>query len=128
MNSKKNKEWLSKNPKTNYWGKATHSERDLIESTLSLPGRVRVVGDLVKHKSGFSTRELVILTGDYKPSLVRFEFLNKATVCLDELIEEEKVKITFRIEGREWDGKVLNNLIGTQVEKISEQAIDNVKD
>ena len=128
MNSKKNKEWLSKKAKTNHLGAATHSVRDLVESTLSLPGRVQVVGDLVKHKSGFSKRELVILTDDYKPSLVRFEFLNKATVCLDELIEEEKVKITFRIEGREWGGKVLNNLIGTKVEKISEQAIDNVKD
>ena len=128
MNSKKNKEWLSKKPNTNHLGAATHSVRDLVESTLSLPGRVQVVGDLVKHKSGFSKRELVILTDDYRPSLVRFEFLNKETVCLDGLIEEEKVKITFRIEGREWDGKVLNNLIGTKVEKISEQAIDSVKD
>ena len=128
MNSKKNKEWLSKKPKTNHLGTATHSERDLVESTFSLPGRVYLVGELVEHKSGFSKRELVILTDDYKPSLIRFEFLNKETVCLDGLIEEEKVKITFRIEGREWDGKVLNNLIGTKVEKISEQAIDSVKD
>ena len=128
MNSKKNTEWLSKKPKTNHLGTATHLERDLVESTFSLPGRVYLVGELIEHKSGFSKRELVILTGDYKPSLVRFEFLNKATVCLDGLIKEEKVKITFRIEGREWDGKVLNNLIGTKVEKISEQAIDNVKD
>ena len=127
MNSKKNKEWLSKKPKTNHLGTATHSERDLVESTFSLPGRVYLVGELIEHKSGFSKRELVILTDDYRPSLIRFEFLNKAAASLDGLVKEEKVKVTFRIEGREWNGKVLNNLIGTQVDRISEQVIKTVQ-
>ncbi len=127
INSTKNTGWLSKKPNTNHLGKATHSERDLVESTLSLPGRVHVVGDLVEHESGFSKRELVILTDDYRPSLIRFEFLNKAAASLDGLVEEEKVKVIFRIEGREWNDKVLNNLIGTQVDRISEQVIKTVQ-
>ena len=127
INSTKNTGWLSKKPNTNHLGKATHSERELVESTLSLPGRVQVVGDLVEHESGFSKRELVILTDDYRPSLIRFEFLNKAAASLDGLVEEERVKVTFRIEGREWNGKVLNNLIGTQVDRISEQVIKTVQ-
>lgn len=127
INSTKNTGWLSKKPNTNHLGKATHSERELVESTLSLPGRVHVIGDLVEHESGFSKRDLVILTDDYRPSLIRFEFLNKAAASLDGLVEEEKVKVTFRIEGREWNGKVLNNLIGTQVDRISEQVIKTVQ-
>ena len=127
INSTKNTGWLSKKPNTNHLGKATHSERELVESTLSLPGRVHLVGDLVEHESGFSKRELIILTDDYRPSLIRFEFLNKAAASLDGLVEEEKVKVTFRIEGREWNGKVLNNLIGTQVDRISEQVIKSVQ-
>ncbi len=127
INSTKNTGWLSKKPNTNHLGKATHSERELVESTLSLPGRVHVIGDLVEHESGFSKRDLVILTDDYRPSLIRFEFLNKAAASLDGLVEEERVKVTFRIEGREWNGKVLNNLIGTQVDRISEQVIKTVQ-
>ena len=127
INSTKNTGWLSKKPNTNHLRKATHSERELVESTLSLPGRVHVVGDLIEHESGFSKRELVILTRDYRPSLIRFEFLNKAAASLDRLVEEEKVKVMFRIEGREWNGKVLNNLIGTQVDRISEQVIESGK-
>ena len=127
MNSKKNTEWLSKKPKTNHLGTATHSERDLVESTFSLPGRVYLVGELVEHDSGFSKKELVILTEDYKPTHIKFEFTNKETSCLNGLVEGEKIKVTFRIEGREWNGKYLNNLIGTQVAKISEQAIDTGK-
>ena len=127
INSTKNTGWLSKKPNTNHLGKATHSERELVESTLSLPGRVHVIGDLVEHESGFSKRDLVILTVDYRPSLIRFEFLNKAAASLNGLVEEEKVKVTFRIEGREWNGKVLNNLIGTQVDRISEQVIKTVE-
>jgi len=127
INSTKNTGWLSKKPNTNHLGKTTHSERELTESTMSLPGRVHVVGELVEHESGFSKRELVILTDDYRTSLIRFEFLNKAAASLDGLVEEEKVKVTFRIEGREWNGKVLNNLIGTQVDRISEQVIKTVQ-
>ena len=127
INSTKNTGWLSKKPNTNHLGKATHSERELVESTLSLPGRVHVIGDLVEHESGFSKRDLVILTDDYRPSLIRFEFLNKAAASLNGLVEEERVKVTFRIEGREWNGKVLNNLIGTQVDRISEQVIKTVQ-
>lgn len=109
-------------------GTATHSVRDLVESTFSLSGRVYLVGELVEHDSGFSKRELVILTDDYRPSFITFEFLNKATGCLNGLVEGEKIKVTFRIEGREWNGKYLNNLIGTEIQKISEQVIDTVKD
>ena len=124
----KNTEWLSKERKTNHLGSAIHSGRDLVETTFSLPGRVYLVGELVEHDSGFSKKELVILTEDYKPARIKFEFTNKATGCLNGLVEGEKIKVTFRIEGREWSGRYLNNLIGTQIEKISEQAIDTVED
>ena len=70
---------------------------------------------------------MVILTEDYKPTHIKFEFTNKATGCLDGLVEGEKIKVTFRIEGREWNCKFLNNLIGTQVAKVSEQAIEPEK-
>ena len=43
---------------------------------------------------------------------------------MDGLSEEEKVKVTFRVEGKEWQGKVLNNLIGTKVERLSEVALE----
>ena len=43
---------------------------------------------------------------------------------LDDLLEKERVEVSFRIQGREWEGRVLNNLVGTRVVKISGQALD----
>ena len=124
INPKDNKDWLSKNQSSNNFGLTQHLEREVVDSTFSLPGIVHEIGELVEHDSGFTKQELVIVTNDYKPTLVKFEFLNKSTIQLFGLGKNEKVKVTFRIEGREWDGRVLNNVIGTKVEKISEQKVD----
>jgi hypothetical protein len=124
INPKDNKDWLSKNQSSNNFGLTQHLEREVVDSTFSLPGLVHEIGELVEHDSGFTKQELVIVTNDYKPTLVKFEFLNKSTIQLFGLGKNEKVKVTFRIEGREWEGRVLNNVVGTKVEKISEQKVD----
>ena len=128
INPKDNKDWLSKNQSSNNFGLTQHLEREVVDSTFSLPGLVHEIGELVEHDSGFTKQELVIVTNDYKPTLVKFEFLNKSTIQLFGLGKNEKVKVTFRIEGREWDGRVLNNVIGTKVEKVSEQKVDMSND
>ena len=128
INPNDNKDWLSKNQSSNNFGLTQHLEREVVDSTFSLPGLVHEIGELVEHDSGFSKQELVIVTNDYKPTFVKFEFLNKSTIQLFGLGKNEKVKVTFRIEGREWDGRVLNNVIGTKVEKVSEQKVDMSND
>jgi hypothetical protein len=122
--NKKNKKWLSKYPDSNHTAISKHMGRELVESTHSLYGQVHTIGDEIERECGFVKRELILRTNDYKPTLVCFEFLNKAGKALDGLSEEEKVKVTFRVEGKEWQGKVLNNLIGTKVERLSEVALE----
>ena len=39
------------------------------------------------------------------------------------ILEKEKVEVSFR-SGKEWEGRVLNNLVGTRVIKISGKALD----
>ena len=82
---------------------------------------------------GFSKRELILLTRELKPKLICFEFLNKQVELLDGLEEGEKIIVRFRIDGRAWSGKFLNNLIGCdlvreceqEVKPISEEAEEN---
>lgn len=67
---------------------------------------------------------LVIKTHDYKVQLVRFGFLNYKLELLDGLNEGEKVEVTFRVDGRIGQrGQVLNNLIGTELVKLSENEV-----
>ena len=51
---------------------------------------------------------------------VQFEFLNNSTDLLGGLAEGERVEVSFRIEGKKWGEKILNNLIGTTLFKKKE--------
>ena len=87
---------------------------------------VEDIGELIERESGFRKKELVIKTHDYKPQLVRFEFLNHKLELLDCLLEGEKVEVTFRIEGGiSPSGQVLNNLVGTELVKLSEKEVEH---
>ena len=119
-----NKEnWLSKSPPSNHQSVSSLKAREIVESSFKIPGIVREVGELEEKDSGFIKQDLVLLTHDYKPQLVRFEFLCEKTSLLGGVAKGERVEVTFRIEGKEWKGKTLNNLIATSLEKISEKAL-----
>ena len=116
--------WLSKSPASNHESQSNLNAREILESSFKLPGIVYELGDLEKKDKGFTKQDLVLLTLDYKPQLVRFEFLCKKTSLLGGVAKGEKVEITFRIEGKQWGRKVLNNLIVTGICKLSETKIN----
>jgi len=86
-------------------------------------GRVFSLGDLIERESGFCKRELILKTDEYIPNLLSFEFHNGKMKFLDDLLVDQQVEVTFRIQGREWEGRVLNNLVGISLVKVSERAL-----
>ena len=124
MKNNKDKDWVTKQFQENHQATTLKERREVVESGFSFQGVVRKIGDLIERECGFSKRELVILTSDYKPNIVSFEFLNKNVALLAGLNLGEKVDVYFRIEGREWDGRVLNNLIGTRLDRICELGVN----
>jgi hypothetical protein len=124
MGKKKNKtSWSSKRPKTNHESLTSQVKQQVVDSRFKLPGLVVSVGEVVEKDGGFRKSELVLLTHDYKPQLVCLEFLNAKVELLGGLARGEKIEVSFRIEGRDWEGKVLNNLIGTGLDKLSEKEV-----
>lgn len=115
--------WLSKAPASNHESQSNLNAREILESSFKLPGIVYDLGHLDEKDSGFTKQDLVLLTLDYKPQLVRFEFLYKKTSLLGGVAKGEKVEITFMIQGKEWNGKILNNLVATNLLKISENKV-----
>ena len=120
--------WLSKSPASNHESQSNLNAREILESSFKLPGIVYELGDLEKKDKGFTKQDLVLLTLDYKPQLVRFEFLYKKTSLLGGVAKGEKVEITFMIQGKEWNGKILNNLVATNLLKMSEKLSDTTND
>ncbi len=82
-------------------------------------GTIKKVGDVQSFPSGFSKRELVVSSeGERFPQDVMFEFLKEKGDLLNSLNEADRVKVSFDIGGREYNGKYFNSLKGWKIEKV----------
>lgn len=82
-------------------------------------GTVKKVGDVQTFPSGFSKRELVVTSEEERyPQDVCFEFLKEKGDLLDTVNEADRVKVTFDIGGREYNGRYFNSLKGWRLEKV----------
>ncbi len=89
-----------------------------------MSGIVKVINEMQTFASGFTKREFVITTEDEKfPQDVCFSFRKEKCALLDTLMPGERVKVTFGISGREWQGKYFVNLDAIKFEKTDPDAI-----
>ena len=68
--------------------------------------------------ASFQTREFVleIPDGNY-PQLVKFQAVQDRCTMLDNYKEGERIKVSFDLRGREWNGKYLTNLNAWRIER-----------
>ena len=86
-------------------------------------GTVKKIGDVQTIASGFSKRELVVTSeGERFPQDVMFEFLKEKADLLAPLSEADRVKVSFDIGGREYNGRYFNSLKGWEIEKVGDTA------
>lgn len=85
-------------------------------------GTVKKIGEVQTFPSGFSKREIVVTSEeDRYPQDVSFEFLKEKADLLNNICEADRVKVTFDIGGREYNGRYFNNLKGWRIEKLDEE-------
>lgn len=85
-----------------------------------LSGTVKKIFDEQTFGSGFTKREFVVTTGDDKyPQDIKFECLKDKVGLVNELSVGDKVKVTFDINGREWNEKYFVNLKAFRIENAS---------
>ncbi len=85
-------------------------------------GTVKKIGEVQTFPSGFSKREIVVTSEeDRYPQDVSFEFLKEKADLLNNIGEADRVKVTFDIGGREYNGRYFNNLKGWRIEKLDEE-------
>ncbi len=86
--------------------------------TYELIGTIKKIGDLQTFPSGFEKRELVVCDDDPRfPQEIPFGFTRERTKLLDQFAEGEKVKISFDIRGREYNGRHFVDLNAWRIEK-----------
>lgn len=80
-------------------------------ASYDMEGTVKLIEELKTFPSGFSKREFVITSeGERFPQEIKFECVKDRTSLLDSVKEGQKVKVSFDIQGREYNGKYFVNL------------------
>ena len=81
-----------------------------------MEGTVKMIMDEMTFPSGFSKREFVVTSeGERFPQEIKFECLKDRTSLLNNVKEGQQVKVTFDIQGREYNGKYFNNLVAWKI-------------
>lgn len=72
--------------------------------------------------ASFQTREFVleIPDGNY-PQLIKFQAVQERCAMMDSYQEGERIKVSFDLRGREWNGKYLTNLNAWRIERAGEE-------
>lgn len=80
-------------------------------------GKIHRIFSTEQKSASFQAREFVLEVpdGNY-PQLVKFQVVQDRCALLDNLNEGDRVKVSFDLRGREWNGKYLTNLNAWRIE------------
>jgi hypothetical protein len=89
-------------------------------------GKLHRIFPAESKSASFQAREFVLEVpdGNY-PQLIKFQAVQDRCAMLDEYSEGDKVKVSFDLRGREWNGKYLTNLNAWRMERGSESGGGN---
>ena len=90
--------------------------------TFEIEGILHKKFDIESKSSSFQTREFVMTTEDTYPQFVKFQLTQDKCNLIDTFQEGDKMKVSFDLRGREWQGKYFTNLNAWRLEKATSQA------
>ena len=91
-----------------------------------LSGTIKEIFEEQTFDSGFNKREFVITDEAEKyPQDIKFECVKENVELVNNLSKGDRVKVTFDIRGREWQGKYFVNLAAWKIEKAAQHSSDN---
>lgn len=82
-------------------------------------GTVKKILPTYTAPSGFTKRELVVTSeGERFPQDIAFEFVKERMELVDKVQEADRVKVTFDLRGREYNGRYYVSASGWKLEKM----------
>lgn len=89
---------------------------------MELTGRIKLIRDEQAFPSGFTKREFVITTEEQYPNDIVFELLKEKGNLISNFKEGDRLKVTFDVRGREWQGKYFNSLVAWKIDAAGVEA------
>ena len=86
-------------------------------------GKLHKLYPTEQKSASFTAREFVleIPDGNY-PQLVKFQAVQDRCALLDSYQEGDRIKVSFDLRGREWNGKYLTNLNAWRIDRAGEES------
>ncbi len=82
-------------------------------------GTVKALPPTQTFPSGFSKREVIVTSEEDRfPQDIAFEFVKEKAELLDGIQEADRVRISFDLRGREYNGRYFVNVSGWKIEKL----------
>ena len=82
-------------------------------------GTIKLISDMQTFPSGFTKRQFVVTTeGDRYPQDIAMSFKKERCAVLDNFKAGERVKATFGLSGREWNGKYYVDIDAIKLESL----------
>jgi hypothetical protein len=88
-----------------------------------LEGNLHKIYEIESKTESFRTREFVVTTDGNYPQYVKFQLTQDKVTAIDGMKESDRVKVTFDLRGREWQGKYFTNLNAWKVDKLDGSAV-----
>lgn len=83
-----------------------------------LEGTIKLINDIQTFQSGFQKREFVVSTDEQYPQDVKFECVKDKCALLDNVSPGQRVSVSFRIRGNEYQGRYYVNLQSFKVDAV----------
>lgn len=88
-----------------------------------MEGILKVIRPTAQVTEKFTKREFVLnIPHDQYPQDIAFQLTQKNVDQLDDMSEGDSVEVSFRIRGREYEGRYFNNLEAWRVVRMSASA------
>lgn len=84
-------------------------------------GKIHSIGNTQQITEKFRKRELILVEEGKYTQYICFTFTGDRTDLLDQFELGEEVKVTFGLQGREYNGKFYNTLSAYKVELVNSQ-------
>jgi single-strand DNA-binding protein len=88
-------------------------------------GKIKQIGETQTFNKGFTKRELVIITEDKFPQDIAIDATQEKIELLSAFQVGERVKVSFDIRGREYNGRHFVNLTLWKIQKAAKAGDDN---
>ncbi len=90
--------------------------------TYQAEGVLHKIFDEEQKSDRFKAREFVIETEDQYPQMIKFQLVNDKCDLANGYNEGDRVKVSFDLRGREWQGKYFTNLQAWKIENAGAES------